>query len=61
MPVPMVIGRVRIFVFPRSESGIFDLILNKIEHLAKVSIGFFLEQNQIRYTIQIVTITTPAL
>ena len=37
MPVPMAIGRVRILVFPRSKSGIFDLTLNKIEHFSKVS------------------------
>jgi hypothetical protein len=28
---------VKMFVFPRSKSGIFDLNLNKIEHFSKVS------------------------
>ena len=28
MPVPMKIGMVKIFAFPRSKSGIFDLTLN---------------------------------
>jgi hypothetical protein len=39
MPVPMMIGMVRILAFPRSKSGIFDLTLNKIEHFSKVSAG----------------------
>jgi len=36
------IGVVKIFTFPRSKSGIFDLNLNKNEHLSKVSIYAFL-------------------
>jgi len=31
------IGMVKIIAFPRSESGIFDLNLTKIEHFSKVS------------------------
>ena len=38
MPVPLYLsGVVKIFVFPRSKSGIFDLNLHKIERFSKVS------------------------
>jgi len=36
-PVGFLIGVVKIFVFPRSKSGIFDLALDKIKHFSKVS------------------------
>ncbi len=32
---------VKIFAFPRSKSGIFDLTLTKIEHFSKVSVSVF--------------------
>jgi len=35
------IGAVKIFAFPRSKSGIFDLNSNKNSHFSKVSKPFF--------------------